>query len=213
MCVEHRGTSALDGLGFVDRVAVVVACGQAGCGTDGAIDVGDGTGRSAHDVVMVIPVSQRSQQRSRPRWAASRSTPQQRQRPLARPAPKGSAAQEHVIAAPGKVAPPNYRRSSAFAHIPSRTSGPRGLTDPSDQKSNGAPGPNGRSRMMPSARESTRLVEPTERARSDHTRNARGPTTRASRSCRARASEPRPIARRGTTTTSSTQHARGRAAS
>ncbi len=55
----HRVRSSIrgprDGLGLVDRVTVVVGCGHAGCGTDGAIDVGDGTGRSAHELVIFIP--------------------------------------------------------------------------------------------------------------------------------------------------------------
>jgi hypothetical protein len=34
---------------------MVVNCGQAGCGTDSTIHVGDGTARPAHDVVMVVP--------------------------------------------------------------------------------------------------------------------------------------------------------------
>src|SRR5664280_2584109 len=45
----------VDDLGLVDREAVVVGGGQAGGGTDGAIDVGQETARPAHDVVVVVP--------------------------------------------------------------------------------------------------------------------------------------------------------------
>src|SRR5665811_2591373 len=44
----------VDDLGLVDREAVVVGRGQAGGGTDGAIDVGEETARPAHDVVVVV---------------------------------------------------------------------------------------------------------------------------------------------------------------
>ena len=44
----------VDDLGLVDRVAVVRGSGQAGCVTDGAVDVCDGAARPAHDVVVVV---------------------------------------------------------------------------------------------------------------------------------------------------------------
>ena len=42
-------------LGLVDREAVVVGRGQARCGADCAVHVGDRTARPAHDVVVVVP--------------------------------------------------------------------------------------------------------------------------------------------------------------
>src|SRR5882757_4041052 len=45
----------VDDLGLIDREAVVVRRGQAGCGADGAIDVGDHAAGTTHDVVVVVP--------------------------------------------------------------------------------------------------------------------------------------------------------------
>src|SRR4051812_20681641 len=49
-----RAEAPVDDLGLVDRVAVVVGRSQAWRVSDGAIDIGDGTARPAHDVVMVV---------------------------------------------------------------------------------------------------------------------------------------------------------------
>src|SRR5690242_16391597 len=45
----------VDDLGLVDRVAVVVRRGEAGCVADGAVDVGDLAARAAHHVMVVVP--------------------------------------------------------------------------------------------------------------------------------------------------------------
>src|SRR5918999_668641 len=42
----------VDDLGLVDRIAVGVGRGQAGRVADGAVDIGDGAARAAHEVVV-----------------------------------------------------------------------------------------------------------------------------------------------------------------
>src|SRR5207248_5596142 len=45
----------IDDLGLVDREALVVGRGQAGRLADRTVDIGDGTARPAHDVMVVVP--------------------------------------------------------------------------------------------------------------------------------------------------------------
>src|SRR5690348_1091722 len=50
-----RAQAPVGDVGFVDREALVVGRGQAGCLTDRAVDVRDDAARPAHDVVVIIP--------------------------------------------------------------------------------------------------------------------------------------------------------------
>src|SRR5206468_828188 len=53
--VAGRAQAPVDDLGLVDDEAVVVGRGETGRVADGAVDIGDGSARTAHDVVVVVP--------------------------------------------------------------------------------------------------------------------------------------------------------------